>query len=220
MFYFFFPQLPQKLFLPVTPTNQCTALSKDTSVPFLSPFHANSAWWPSLTQGGLYISAVLRGADVPLGCIPPITPPCATLLCFPFPFPDVFLTTLPTLPLNSGPLCPLHKLFVLLKPRHATNTAFHLVGHSTESVLFPSPWLVLCPRAKQNLEQVSQRALPALQPALQKDDSTVVGWFFRLVVFIQEALNGLLLHYYTVIHVNYLEHQMRSCIKDFLSVYI
>lgn len=72
---FFFPQLPQKLFLPVTPTNQCTALSKDTSVPFLPPFHANSAWWPSLTQGGLYISAVLRGADVPLGCVPPITPP-------------------------------------------------------------------------------------------------------------------------------------------------
>lgn len=167
----------------------------------------------------IYFCSAQRSRCTPWMCSS-YNPPCATLLCFPFPFPDVFLTTLPTLPLNSGPLCPLHKLFVLLKPRHATNTAFHLVGHSTESVLFPSPWLVLCPRAKQNLEQVSHRALPALQPALQKDDSTVVGWFFRLVVFIQEALNGLLLHYYTVIHVSYLEHQMRSCIKDFLSVYI
>lgn len=163
---------------------------------------------------------MLRGADIPLRCVPPIKTSLLYISLLPFSISWCISHHLLTLPLNLGPLCPLHKLFVLLKPRHATSTAFHLVGHSTESVLFPSPRLVLCPRAKQNLEQVPQRALPALQPVLQKDDSAVAGWFFCLFCFLQEPFYGLLLHYYTVIYVKYLEHEMRSCIKDFVSMCI
>lgn len=80
-----------------------------------------------------------------------------------------------TTPLNSGLLCPLHKLFVPLKPPHATNAAFRLLGHRRQSVL-ALPWLVCVRGAKQNPDKVLHKALTALQAVLQEDDSA--GGFF------------------------------------------